>query len=438
MQVKYFIKTRLLLAGMAILTLIFACNNEKKADTSEVKEAPGVYEAVFIDVNNTKIPNDIDKNVKKETRLLSNVNLTERGQFWGDTRNFYVHGMGSIDIAESGTYYFKLTSTGKIVFRLNNKEIANIDETGSKKVTSADMYLDEGGTVFEFEYYPGNMDPMLVLEWSKDGETYEVVPDTVFSNLDKLTVSPWQGDGESAEESEAQPDNTLTDKEKQEGWKLLFDGESTKGWHTYNKPGTIGSKWVARDGALVFEGRDRFEFFVAGRKIEIGDVDKIADGGEDIVSDDAYENFELQLEWKISKGGNNGIFYMIKESEAYDEVWKTSPEMQVMDNEGHKDGLIFKHRAGDLYDLIPADPVRVKPFGEWNKVKIVKKDGKVEQWLNGTKVVSFDINSEEWKDLVAKSKFAEYEEFATPGPGRIGFQDHDNLVYYKNVKIKEL
>ena len=112
--------------------------------------------------------------------------------------------------------------------------------------------------------------------------------------------------------------------------------------------------------------------------------------------------------------------------------------MQVMDNVGHKDGLIYKHRAGDLYDLIPADPIRVKPYGNWNKVRIIKNNGKIEQWLNGTKVVSYDTNSEEWKDLVSKSKFAEYEKFASPGPGRIGFQDHDNRVQYKNIKIKEL
>jgi len=423
--------------SITMIVLFMACNTGKKKESGVEEAAPGVYEAVFIDVNNTLIPDDIDRNVKKETKLLANVNLTDRDQFWGETRNFYVHGMGSIQFDESGEYYFRLTSTGKVLFRINNKEIVKIEEVSEKMVTSKSMFVDAGGTVFEFEYYPGEMDPMLVLEWSKDGETYEVVPDAVFSNLDALTVNPWTGD-DGSDDSESVPDNTLSDQEKSEGWKLLFDGESTKGWHTYNKPGTIGSKWVARDGALVFEGRDRFEFFVAGRKIEIGHVDKIADGGEDIVSDEAFDNFELHLDWKISKGGNNGIFYMIKESEAYDEVWKTSPEMQVMDNEGHKDGLIYKHRAGDLYDLIPADPIRVKPYGEWNKVKIVKNNGKVEQWLNGTKVVSYDINSDEWKDLVSKSKFAEYEEFATPGPGRIGFQDHDNLVFYKNIKIKEL
>ena len=217
-----------------------------------------------------------------------------------------------------------------------------------------------------------------------------------------------------------------------------LDGKTTNGWHTYNKPGTIGRKWKAEEGMLVFEGRNRFEFFVAGRKIELGPVDKALDGGEDIVTDEAFENFELALEWKISEAGNNGIFYTVREDKKYDENWKTSPEMQVQDNTKHKDGLIEKHRAGDLYDLIAADPIRVKPQGEWNKVRIIKNKGKIEHWLNGSKVLSYDINSDVWKDMISKSKFADLPEFGLPGPGRIGFQDHDNRVYYKNIKIKEL
>lgn len=414
---------------------VISCKTDKKAETVAVEEKAGVYEAIFIDVNNTEIPDDVDPDVLMEKKLLVNLNLVQADQFWGSKSNYYVHGMGSISIETAGKYFFRLTSNGKLLFRLNNKELVKIEEINTKEVSTENMYLDAGPTVFEFEYFPGTMDPYLLLEWSKDGENYEVVPDDIFNNLDALTAMPWEGE---ASTSDSQADNTLSDAEKKEGWKLLFDGKTTKGWHTYLKPGTIGKKWVAKDGALVFEGRDRFQFFVADRKIEIGPTDKIKDGGEDIVSDEAFENFELKLEWKISKGGNNGIFYTIKEVEEYDEVWKSSPEMQVMDNVGHKDGLIYKHRAGDLYDLIASEPIRVKPYGNWNQVRIVKNNGKIEQWLNGTKVVSYDTNSDEWKDLVSKSKFAEFKEFASPGPGRIGFQDHDNLVYYKNIKIKEL
>lgn len=434
-NLTYFIldMNKLIIIFIIALT-VSSCKTEKKEEVT-VDQKAGVYEAIFIDVNNTKIPDDINQDVSMEKKLLMNLNLVESDQFWSDKSNYYVHAMGSISLEAAGTYFFRLTSSGKLLFRLNNKELVKIEEINTKEVNIESVYLDAGPTVFEFEYFPGTMDPYILLEWSKDGDNYEVVPDHMFNNLDALTAMPWEG-GDKATSTDAQVDNTLSDTEKKEGWKLLFDGKTTEGWHTYLKPGTIGKKWVAKDGALVFEGRDRFQFFVADRKIEIGPMDKKKDGGEDIVSDESFENFELTLEWKISKGGNNGIFYTIKDD--YDEIWKSSPEMQVMDNVGHKDGLIYKHRAGDLYDLIASDPIRVKPYGHWNKVRIIKNNGKIEQWLNGIKVVSFDTNSEEWQDLVSKSKFAEFEKFASPGPGRIGFQDHDNLVYYKNIKIKEL
>ena len=426
---------KLFIVGIFLVSLL-ACKNEKKQEPEAAPGKEGIYEAIFIDVNNTEIPADMDPKAHRETRLLSNINLASDEKFWGEKRNFYMHAMGSLDIKEGGTYHFRLTSNGKIMFRLNHQELVKAAESDVTRTNVGSMFLDQGATVFEFEYFPGNMDPYLVFEWSKDGTNFEVVPDKMFNNLDALTVRPWEGEEEASGEEQA--DNSLTEEEVKEGWKLLFDGKTTNGWHTYLKPGTIGKKWYAKDGALVFEGRQRFEFFVAGRKVEIGPMDKVADGGEDIVSDEAFENFELNLEWKISKGGNNGLFYMVKELDQYNEVWKTSPEMQVMDNMGHKDGLIYKHRAGDLYDLIAADPIRVKPFGTWNKVRIIKNNGKVEHWLNGTKVVSYDINSPEWTDMISRSKFADLPDFATPGPGKIAFQDHDNEVHYKNIKIKVL
>ena len=422
---------------LLMIIVVVGCKQHKK-DTDHLKaegEDLGRYEAVFIDVKNTLIPEDIDPNVPMEKRLLNNVNLGDTDQFWGTKKDFSLFAMGSIEISKSGTYYFKLTSTGKIVFKLNNKDLVKNDVVHSMESNYGETYLEKGATIFEYEYYPAFKDPYLILEWSEDGKTYEVVPDAVFANLDAFSVDNWTG---ADAESDGVQDNVLSDTEKKDGWKLLFDGETTNGWHTYNKPGMIGSKWKAKDGMLVFEGRNRFEFFVAGRKIELGPTNKVLDGGEGIVSDKSYENFELTLEWWISEAGNNGIFYTVQEDAVYDEVWKTSPEMQVMDNQKHKDGLIDKHRAGDLYDLIASDPIRVKPQGEWNKVRIVKNKGKIEHWLNGSKVLAYDVNSNAWKDMISKSKFSSLEEFASSGPGQIGFQDHDNEVRYKNIKIKEI
>lgn len=426
-------KKKLILIFISVV--VIACKNP----TSEIKNnnsTKGIYEAIFIDINDTKVSDSISQDVLLEKRLLANVNLTDTDDFWGSKNSFYMHAMGTIEINKSGMYHFKLTNAGNILFRLNNKELVKNQEQHERVIDTGKMFLEKGQTIFEYEYFPGSQDPHLVLEWSKDGTNYEVVPDSLFNNLDDQIIDTWKGEVEM--DTTSVKDNTLTVQEQKEGWKLLFDGKTTNGWHTYNKPGTIGRKWKAKDGMLIFEGRKRFEFLVAGRRIEIGHVDKVKDGGEDIVSDKAYENFELTLEWKVSKGGNNGIFYTVHEDEKYSEIWYTSPEMQVIDDQVHKDGLIYKHRAGDLYDLIASDPIRVRPQGNWNKVRIIKNNGKVEHWLNGTRVVSYDTNSEEWKDMISKSKFSELTNFANSGPGKIGFQDHDNEVHYKNIKIKEL
>jgi hypothetical protein len=420
------------------LGLVACKENKNEGQIVERNSAEmGKYEAVFIDVKDTLIRENIDRNVLKDDRLLMNINLVNPSEFWGKKNDFVVFAMGSIKIPENGKYYFRLTNSGKIVLKLNNKDLVAQKKVQVKETKMAEAYLEKGFAIFEYEYYPAFQDPYLVLEWSTDGKEYEVIPNDSYNNLDAFSVENWT-DTETNAVAENSPDNTLSVEEKKKGWKLLFDGKTTSGWHTYNKPGTIGRKWIVKDGALVFDGRHRFEFFVAGRKIELGPVNKALDGGEDIVSDKSFENFELTLEWKISEAGNNGIFYTVQEDVKYNEIWKTSPEMQVMDNQKHKDGLIEKHRAGDLYDLISADPIRVKPQGEWNKVRIIKNKGKIEHWLNGTKVLSYDVNSEAWKDMISKSKFSTLTEFASSGPGKIGFQDHDNAVYYKNIKIKEI
>jgi hypothetical protein len=371
-----------------------------------------------------------------EETLLMDMNLTDKSQFWGEKNDFVLFAMGSIKIPKSGDYNFKLSSSGKITLKLNNKDLIVNTDIHDLESNSGEAYLDEGYAIFEYEYYPAYKDPYLVLEWSTDGENFEVVPATAFNNLDAFSVANWESEESASEEEMA--DNTLSEKEKEEGWQLLFDGKTTEGWHAYNKPEYIGEKWKAENGALVFEGRERFEFFVAGRKIELGPTNKTSDGGLDIIYGTAFENFELKMDWWISEAGNSGIFYTIQNDTIYDEIWKTSPEMQVMDNDKHKDGLIDKHRAGDLYDLIEANPVRVKEQGEWNSVKIVKNQGKIEHWMNGTKVVEYDLNSEAWKDMFSKSKFKDLTEYATPGPGHIGLQDHDNEVRYKNIKIRVL
>ncbi|MGB0930483.1 MAG: family 16 glycoside hydrolase [Chitinophagales bacterium] len=219
--------------------------------------------------------------------------------------------------------------------------------------------------------------------------------------------------------------NTLTKAEKTQGWKLMFDGKSFDGWHNYGKE-TVGSSWKVEEGAMVLNtiiGKD------GNHKVE--------DGG-DIVSDEEYENFELMLEWKIQPCGNSGIFYNVVESEEYDAVWRTGSEMQVLDNVCHPDAKYPKHRAGDLYDLISVKYETVKPAGSWNQARIVSKNGKVEHWLNGRKLVEFEMFTPEWEEMIAGSKFHDMPGFGKARKGHISLQDHSDKVWYRNVKIREL
>lgn len=213
-------------------------------------------------------------------------------------------------------------------------------------------------------------------------------------------------------------ENKLSDKEKQEGWKLLFDGKDLEGWHTYGKK-IASSAWEAKDGTIYF------------------DASKKADGG-DIVTNKEYQNFDLKLEWKISKNGNSGIMFDVKEDPKYKETWNTGPEMQVLDNDGHPDGKIKKHRAGDLYDLIKSSSEPVKAVGEWNLAEIKNDKGKLDLYLNGVHIVSTTLWDDNWIKLVKGSKFKDMPGFSKYKSGRIALQDHECNVWFRNVKIREL
>jgi hypothetical protein len=217
--------------------------------------------------------------------------------------------------------------------------------------------------------------------------------------------------------------NTLTPTEKKLGWKFLFDGKTTKGWHTYNKK-TIGTAWKVEDGTLYLDTTQKQDW-------------QIKNGG-DIVTNQEYKNFHLKLEWKIAPGGNSGVIFLIKEDPKYQYVWLTGPEMQILDNTAHSDAQINKHRAGDLYDLIACSKETVKAVGEWNQAEIICNNGKLNFFLNGVNVVSTTLWTEEWKKLVASSKFNRMSDFGTYTSGKIALQDHGNKVSFRNIKIKKL
>lgn len=211
--------------------------------------------------------------------------------------------------------------------------------------------------------------------------------------------------------------NTLTPKEKKEGWQLLFDGKTTKGWKSW-KSDKVTDRWKVSNGELY--------------------LDKSVTNGGDILTEKEYKDYELALEWKISACGNSGIMFNVVEDEKYQNTYHTGPEMQVLDNTCHPDAKIIKHRAGDLYDLISCSKETVKPAGEWNQVRIVSKNAKMEFWLNGTKVVEFTMHTPEWDKMVASSKFKTMPDFGKALQGHIALQDHGDAVWFRSIKIREL
>ncbi len=236
-----------------------------------------------------------------------------------------------------------------------------------------------------------------------------------------------------AEEKSAQvttaetADNTLTADEASSGWQLLFDGTTSTGWRGYNKT-EFPKAWEIVDGTIHLKGSGNGE---------AGAVD-----GGDILYDKKFKDFDLKVEWKISKGGNSGIFYLAQEIPGK-EIWRTAPEMQILDNANHIDATLGKdgnRQAGSLYDLIPAKPQNSKPFGEWNSAEIISYQGTIVHKQNGETVLEYHLWTPEWNTLVAGSKFPEYNpDWANVAKeGFIAFQDHGADVWFRNIKIKIL
>jgi hypothetical protein len=212
--------------------------------------------------------------------------------------------------------------------------------------------------------------------------------------------------------AENQGMTALSDAEKKAGWKLLFDGKTLAGWRGF-KTETPPSGWKAIDGVLSREA-----------------------AGGDIMTVEEFGDFELSLEWKLAKGGNSGIFFHV--TKEGDETWWSGPEFQVLDNTVHRDGKVELTSAGSNYALHP--PIRdvTKPVGEWNSVRILVKGPHVEHWMNGVKIVEYELWSEDWHQRVKASKFDKIPIYGRAKRGHIALQDHGDPVWYRNIKIRPL
>ncbi len=214
--------------------------------------------------------------------------------------------------------------------------------------------------------------------------------------------------------------NELTEQQKAEGWKLLFDGKTMNGWKFFKD--RKNNSWEVIDGTLHCKA-----------PIETSGVDNER---SDLMTTDQYDNFEFYTEWKITPVGNSGIIYRV--TEEYEQPYYTGPEYQVIDDKGYPQEKDF-HMTGSNYDMhAPPSDKKMNPVGEWNTTRIVARGNHIEHWLNDVKVVEYEIGSEDWTARKNASKWKETVGYCVPTKGHIDLQDHGSEVWYRNIMIKPL
>ena len=210
--------------------------------------------------------------------------------------------------------------------------------------------------------------------------------------------------------------NALTGAERAAGWRLLFDGKTTAGWHTFGKDRVVG--WEIAGGELVALGQG-------------------GDHANDVLTDEEFENFELMVDWKFSPKAKSGIFYNVVEK-GYDMAYATGPEYQLIDDDGWPDKLEAWQQTAANYAMHTPTKKATKPIGQWNQTRIVVNRGHVQHWLNGAKVVEYDLWTPEWERLVKAGKWKDYPGYGRAKLGRIGLQDHGNKISFRGIKIRPL
>jgi hypothetical protein len=213
-------------------------------------------------------------------------------------------------------------------------------------------------------------------------------------------------------------DNALTEAEKSEGYTSLFDGKTTNGWRTYKNK--AADSWSVVDGTLYCKG----------------DSTNKSDMRSDMITTDQYENFDFSVDWKISPKGNSGIIYLA--TEEFDASYKSGPEYQIIDDKNFPQKLEDWQMTGANYAMNPAPEAAPNAVGEWNTSRIVKNKNHVEHWLNGKKIVEYELGSEDWKKKKAEGKWKDTPGYGMSMKGHFALQDHGSEAWFKNIKLKQL
>lgn len=201
---------------------------------------------------------------------------------------------------------------------------------------------------------------------------------------------------------------------RESGWIVLFDGKSTDAFRGFKTNSLPASSWVIENGTL--------------KSLPVNPVD--------LITRAQYENFELELEWKVARAANSGIMFHVSEEES--ETYITGPEMQIVDDANTADGQDPKTSAGSLYALIAPANKRCNPAGEWNRVRLVVQGNHVEYWMNGAKLLEYELGSEALNTLIAHSKFKDWPKFAREKTGYIALQNHGGSVWFRNIRVRRL
>jgi hypothetical protein len=326
-------------------------------------------------------------------------------------------------VKKEGTYTFRLTSDDGSQLWIAGRRVINNDGLHGAESVEGAVELNAGDHPMQVKFFERGSDAMLRLEWKAPGASKFVLvsadsmqsawPDTRTISGGAKEVAPRFVSKHDVGPEPTGPHNMLTDGQQADGWMLLFDGQQASPWWRGYRRDTLHDGWAVEDGMLVRVG-----------------------GGGDIVSRSEYDDFDLYLDWMVQPGGNSGIFF--NGDEKGHAIYDAAPEMQVLDNIGHGDGVSALNSAGANYALHAPPVDSSRPAGQWNRARIRVDGDHVTYWLNGVETADYVLGSDDWKRRVAGSKFIGMPRYGTNSKGLIGLQDHGDRVAFRNIRIKEL